>query len=191
MSDFELAGLAAGAYAVPASYAAGDVAAVRTGNVVAFRGTRPDALADWLRDLDAVPVYDQVLGYCHRGFIDGARATLPLILADRAVPLLLVGHSLGGALALLTAALLLAERRPVLGVATFGAPRAAGGRLRAALMETTVRQYRHGDDPVTEVPFLPLVFEHPTQLIAIGQPSVDPLTDHAISGYLAALAPAA
>jgi fermentation-respiration switch protein FrsA (DUF1100 family) len=189
VTDADLAALSAAAYTAPAAWAAGDVAATLTGNVVAFRGTVPDCLADWLRDFDAVPVDDADLGWCHAGFRDGARAVFPAILAGTTGPLVLTGHSLGGALAVLTAALLRAAGQPVAELVTFGAPRAGGFRAQQLLDGVAIRQYRNAADPVPDVPWLPGLFTHMRRLTPIiGRGAPDPLDDHAISAYRAALA---
>src|SRR6185437_9905361 len=101
-----LAQLAADSYTCPASWRVGDVegciARIDGMSVVAFRGTEPLSIADWMRDLDAVPMRHPAIGWCHRGFLTGALAIIPLIRRDLGPePLILTGHSLGGALALI------------------------------------------------------------------------------------------
>lgn len=174
---------------------AGDVAARITAigelDVVAFRGTVD--IADWLRDFDAVPLYDPRVGSCHAGFLTGARAVLPAIINHRALeqrPRVLVGHSLGGALALVLGGLLIAAGQPPLHVETYGAPRAGFDTLANVYDGVSVAQYRNGNDPVPEVPVFP--YRHVRPRLAIGAPHLDPIRCHFIAAYqgsIDALAP--
>lgn len=191
MTDFDLCRLAAATYTDAPTWQAGDVAAVRTGDVIAFRGTEPASWADWLRDFDAIPVWDQALGWCHQGFLDGARAIWPLLDVNGMRSLTLTGHSMGGALAILTAAKLITAGMRVDAVVTFGAPRCGGVRVEDILSHTPLRLYRHGDDPVPDLPVAPMLLRQPGTLIRIGTPTLNPIADHFVSGYLAALAPVA
>lgn len=190
MTDADLARLAARSYSAVPTWQSGDARAVRSGFVITVPGTDPARLEDWLTDLDAIPDHDRVLGICHYGFLLRARALLPLILRDMdpREPLTLAGHSMGGAVAVLLAADLLALGRPVSTVVTFGAPRAGGWWVRWLLRGVSVRQYRCGRDPVTSaVPRLWGLFWHARRPIAIGRSEPNPLCDHAITAYAAAL----
>lgn len=190
MSDFDLCRLAAATYTDTPTWQVGDVAAFRWGDTLAFRGTEPGSIDDWIRDFDAFPVWDSVLGWCHRGFCDGSRAIWPVLDFDGMQRVVVVGHSMGGAFAIQTAARLIASGMYVDAVVTFGAPRCIGvlgGRLLAKAGRLTL--YRHGDDPVPMVPIEPFLLEQPASLTQLGRPTLDPIADHFISGYLAALAP--
>lgn len=187
MSDWDLCRLAAATYTDTPTWRAGDVAAFRWGDILAFRGTEPENVADWLRDFDCVPRWDTKLGFCHRGFLDGARALWSLINLNSMHRMTIVGHSMGGALAILTAAKLVSMGMHVDAVVTFGAPMCCGEGPDTILSRTPLRLYRHGDDPVPMVPWIPGVFEQPAPLTQIGRPTLDPIADHFISGYLAAL----
>jgi triacylglycerol lipase len=95
------------------------VGEIEDGVVVAFRGTLPlnihqiTSLLDWINDFEAVPVIvANFPGAVHRGFLDALNAVLPGIetqlqqqrtrsLAQK--PLLVTGHSKGGAIAGLAA----------------------------------------------------------------------------------------
>lgn len=191
MTDFDLCKFAAATYTDTPTWQVGDVAAFRYDGVLAFRGTEPENVADWIRDFDAFPVWDSVLGWCHRGFRDGSRAIWPLLDFNGMQRIVVTGHSMGGAFAIQTAARLVASGMHVDAVVTFGAPRcigSQGARLLAKARRLTL--YCHGDDPVPMVPWMRGLFEQPAPLTQIGRATLDPIADHFISGYLAALAAA-
>lgn len=192
IDDLALAELSAAAYDEPAAWSRGDVHAIRRDldaktTAIAFRGTA-DA-ADALRDARAWPAWDRNLGWCHSGFLSGARSVVGQIAADLAGRrVILCGHSLGGALALLTGALFVVEHRNPTAIVTFGAPRAGFKRYADTLRMTAVRQYRLGDDPVTEVPWLCGLYRHPRPLRQLAAPwAIDPLEDHHVARYVAAV----
>lgn len=120
--------------------------------VVAFPGT--DSVMNWVRDLDFVPGdFGSDIGPLHEGFGKGALGLwtqLRPMLASKRV--WFTGHSLGGALALIVAAFAKEEQFVAEAVVTFGAPRAGTVRLREWMTVLAVRQYRHRDDMVPEVP---------------------------------------
>lgn len=190
MTDLDLCHVAQEAYTAPPSYQSGDVQAILRWAapkepVIAFKGTSPDSLADWLRDLDAAPMSDHALGVCHRGFLTGAQGALEWVLtASHGCRVSLVGHSLGGALAALTGALLGSQGSPVAQVVTFGCPRVGFAGVRMALTGVRCARYVHGNDIV---PTLPPGFEHHT-LDAIDLPAgLAPLGNHFITNYLKAM----
>lgn len=96
--------------------------------ILAFRGTQPDKVKDWLYDLDAHQVNGPV-GKVHEGFL----CALHYIWIDlwntlqreRGMRnLWITGHSLGGALAVLATAKLRFEKaQPISGLYTYGQPR--------------------------------------------------------------------
>lgn len=194
ISDLDLCRASALAYSKAPTLAVGDVHAVLTPmdghTVVAFRGTVPTSWQDWFRDADAfpTPVADHPrLGLCHRGFVTGAESILPLLRPSLSAPYILTGHSLGGALAIATAALLTDIGFPPARLVTFGAPRVGiGSALATILKDVTMTLYRDGDDPVPEVPIYP--FRHPCALTAIGVPLIDPIEAHSIARYSALIA---
>ncbi len=96
--------------------------------VLAFRGTNPTTLPNWVTDavvrLVACGEYD---GRVHYGFSAALRRTWgliePILEAARDRPLFVTGHSMGGALAVLAACRLARAGRPPVATYTFGAPR--------------------------------------------------------------------
>jgi hypothetical protein len=185
LTDSQIAALAAAAYTAAPTWQAGDVHAVRVDvpdlTVVAWRGTVPTSLDDWLRDVDAVPTWHPQLGICHRGFLTGAEALMPAILADTAGDtLVMTGHSLGGALAIAGTGLAVAAGRSPAGLVTFGAPRVGFHTLRTLLDRVPIRQYRNASDPVPDVPPF---YEHVAELIEIGEPDFGGIHDHAVALY--------
>lgn len=163
----------------------------RSAVLVAFQGTHDVAQA--LEDLDVRPRFMAGVGYVHHGFSELAEAAFPLV-RDLAIeigkPLVLAGHSLGGAVALLVGALLVRANLPPATVLAFGAPRISVGAAVGRVYRrdrTPLFLYRHGADLVPE---LPPVFSHPAELIQIGPPGdgiEDGIADHAIDRYVAAL----
>lgn len=197
MSDLELARLCLDAYSAIPTYdvhglevrATAGPAAWGDADVLAFRGT--DSVIDWIRDAAWRPFRDRDLGWCHGGFLLGS-AAVDARIEYGARPLVLAGHSLGGAVALALGARLAARGRPPALLVTFGAPRVGMGKYAALLAGVPVRQYRRGNDPVTQFPFAipPLLrFQHAREpLILIGEPSDRPFDCHRMAGYLADLA---
>ena len=142
--------------------------------IVALPGTHVDDLLQWLRDLATwPPIAFPRVGLCHPGFGEGGTAIAERVLkAVRGEKRLLsvIGHSLGGAMALVVGARLIDAGFRVR-VITYGAPRVAfvlnlalSRRLAGAL---DLVEYRRAGDPVPTVPFWPL-FRHVTRGAAIG-----------------------
>ncbi len=132
--------------------------------IIAFRGTEPTNLKDWFRDLDA-HFAPGPAGRVHHGFLkacnevwDGADGLRSLLLGyrDNEQSLWLAGHSLGGALALLTAARLRhTERLPIQGLYTIGQPRVGDSAFARSLADgISDRYFRfvNNNDVVTRVP---------------------------------------
>lgn len=192
MTDADLAWLAQQAYTARPTFVSGDVCATLTWGspkepVVAFKGTSPDSLGDWLRDLDCIPAHDADLGWCHAGFLSGAREALEWVrTASQGCPATVVGHSLGGALAALSGALLRCRGYPVRRLVTFGCPKVGFWGVRKALAGVPMARYVHGDDPV---PAVPPFFEHHVEasLPLNSDRSVAPIGDHSIDLYRKAL----
>jgi triacylglycerol lipase len=120
--------------------------------VVAFRGTEPINADDWLSDVNyhQCTLSDDVPGLLHSGFAnalgDGVteqmRDALANLVGGEETRLFLTGHSLGGALAVVAAALLHFHfHRKVAGVFTYGQPRVGNPSFSAA--------FDHALGPVT------------------------------------------
>lgn len=131
--------------------------------LIAFRGTEPLNIKDWVTDLMIATVYAPVgVGKVHQGFDAAFAAIRPqLELAlneqyDGHSPIWITGHSLGGALSVLAAVqLVFGQKLPVQGVYTFGQPR-IGDRTFAkfvgkALQDRVVR-FVNDRDIVPQVP---------------------------------------
>jgi len=162
--------------------------------IVAFRGSV--TAEDWARDFIVAPITDRdhpQLGPCHAGFLDGAQSIVGEV-ADAVTdkPWIVTGHSLGGALALGVAALMVCASKPPLAFVTFGAPHFGGDQFVNWLMRVAGRQYRRGNDPVPLIPFdAPPLFrflDARAPLIEVGQPERDMFKCHAIVGYCADVA---
>jgi triacylglycerol lipase len=96
--------------------------------ILAFRGTQPNMIRDWLSDLDAHQVNGPV-GKVHEGFLCALHYiwldVWKTLQKERGMrSLWITGHSLGGALAVLATAKLRFEKaQPISGLYTFGQPR--------------------------------------------------------------------
>jgi len=144
--------------------------------VVSFRGTQLvsffDALADFATDAMLVPKADlRGGGRAHSGFLDALEPVWEaLVRSLRGTgPVLLTGHSLGGALATLAARWAIAERAfDVRGLCTFGAPRVGDaafveGLEEGGLAQNMLRVVNNAD----LVPHLPpeLFYRHAGRLL--------------------------
>ncbi|MGW8375203.1 lipase family protein [Streptomyces sp. ODS28] len=132
--------------------------------IVAFRGTEPTKVRDWLSDVNAPgSAGPGGHGMVHVGFnqaLDAVFTQLKDTLAefrDQGQTLWITGHSLGGALAMLAAARLHFEDPRLLadGVYTFGQPRTCDSALAESYDSAfATRHYRfvNNNDIVTQLP---------------------------------------
>ncbi len=137
--------------------------------VLSFRGTDPRIMGDLIKDADALPTPHRDGGRAHNGFQKGL-AEVSVAMRDhvadakRAAPglrLLLTGHSLGAATAVLAALEL--GRETVSGVYTYGSPRIMNAALRSVYRErgfdAITYRYRKCWDGIADIPTPPL-YEH-------------------------------
>jgi triacylglycerol lipase len=153
--------------------------------VVAFRGTEPDKLRDWMSDLDT-QFADGPFGRVHNGFwrallrvaddLDACVAEFQ----DQGQSLWVTGHSLGAALATLAAARWREKDKPVNGLYDFGSPR-VGDRVfeRTFDQDSGARNFRfvNNTDLVTRVPLRAMGFSHAGTMLYFtdkGELSADP-----------------
>ncbi|KWT83926.1 MULTISPECIES: lipase family protein [unclassified Variovorax] len=139
--------------------------------LVSFRGTQPDEIRDLATNLQAHQVeWPESGGRVHAGFARAARAMMPMLRewleegegAGRSA-LILTGHSLGAALATLSATVL----APSL-LATLGSPRVGNTAFVAPLAEVPVLRLVNGCDVVTQLPPAFSLYAHagPTSYIS-------------------------
>ncbi|HEX4795462.1 MAG TPA: lipase family protein [Humisphaera sp.] len=112
--------------------------------ILAFRGTDPVTLPNWLTDVVVKLVErDEYDGRVHHGFSSVLRRTwdkVEDVLAEAGdKPLFLTGHSMGGALAVLTACRLAKLGRPPIATYTFGSPRIGDHAFCAGYEQPTYR----------------------------------------------------
>ncbi|MFF7454585.1 lipase family protein [Kitasatospora sp. NPDC008115] len=132
--------------------------------VTAFRGTEAQQIRDWLTDGTTPPWPGPAgTGYVHYGFAEALDSVFPDVaktLADLRTggqSVWFTGHSLGGALAMLTAARLSLEdpRLQADGVYTFGQPRTCDRLLAAAYnkgLQGRTHRFVHDNDIVPQLP---------------------------------------
>lgn len=137
------------------------------------RGTEPTNVLDWLTDVSYEPEQVEGIGAIHGGFYRSVEALWPAIMSQLGdaleggpgvaplEALYLTGHSLGGALAAVTAALLAhrdacARPRGVLrGVCTYGQPMIGGPELARRCEDRfgwLVHRHVFGRDVVPQLP---------------------------------------
>ena len=137
-----------------AIFAFGTVHAGDHSALIAFRGTQPDEIRHLATSLQAQQcVWTESGGRAHAGFAKAARDVMPQLhdwLAGVGIQrsrLILAGHSLGAALATLTATVL----RPDL-LVTLGSPRVGDAEFVAVLADTNIVRPVDGCDVVTQLP---------------------------------------
>lgn len=139
--------------------------------IVAFRGTEPAQIKDWLTDVNSLACPGPAgKGFVHEGFNRALDSIYPQVrdvvqrFRDGEQSLWFTGHSLGGALAMLASARMYFEEPELLpdGVYTFGQPRTCDRLLAAPYNEAfTSRVFRfvNNNDIVAQVPPEP-AFHH-------------------------------
>lgn len=144
--------------------------------LIAPRGTEGSKLLsgngwrDILRDIRAFPWHDKRVGWSHSGFLKGAQGLVDdclktLISPEK--PLVLVGHSMGGAIALNAGAMLAAEGYEVALIVTFGSPRTFLKNTAKKFCDSMIPcvQYSNDGDPVTNVPWRWWHYRHAKEVL--------------------------
>jgi triacylglycerol lipase len=145
--------------------------------VIAFRGTEPSNIKDWMTDADLEKCtgpfnarvhsgFDRALGYVWEDIVSTLNA-----FQNNRQSLWITGHSLGAALAILTTAYLRDAGRklgdpkdkPVNGTYTFGSPRAGNHDFEHAVNQDSgsrIFRFVNNNDLVTRVPPRELDYSH-------------------------------
>jgi hypothetical protein len=137
--------------------------------IVAFRGTEK-RVADWLTDLNAVGT-TKSYGRVHRGFwaaFQGVADLLDAAITDLGSPkLVLTGHSLGGALAVIAAAEW-SGKYPIQSIYTYGQPAVGKGHFPEFMRQNYDSLFYRfvNDDDI--VPMVPPLYRHTGQLYHLG-----------------------
>lgn len=136
--------------------------------VLVFRGS--DQIADWLRNFWAMlRLVNRLPGRLHSGFMQAIEAVDQQILGQlQPIPTIVLGHSAGGAAAMLTAL----EILDVIQVVTFGSPMVGDREFCAEYdrrLGAQTTRYVYGFDPV---PYLPcgIGYAHAGQQIRLNPP---------------------
>lgn len=137
---------------------AGIVAEGPAFSAVVFRGS--DDVRAWMTNLDALPEPWRGGGRSHRGFAAALDTAWPMIgplVGRTSRPLVMTGHSLGGALATLAASL-----RPEAELITFGSPRVGDAAFADTMARRTAESRRYVDnrDVVCRLPSARLGYRH-------------------------------
>jgi hypothetical protein len=146
------------------------VGEIEDGIVLAFRGTLPfnihqiTSIRDWINDFEAVPInVDGFPGAVHKGFFSALNVLVPGIatqlqqqrvgsLVDK--PLLITGHSKGGAVAGLAAWRFQEIENTSVKIVTFAAAKPADATFREAYTQAGIDhvRYEYNNDIVPHVP---------------------------------------
>jgi V8-like Glu-specific endopeptidase len=151
---------------VEARAAQGFVASSAEVVLVSFRGT--ESTSDWLSNLQVRPQTVAGLGRVHAGFwgqFTALQAQLESRLAMRqGVPLVVTGHSLGGAIAVL-AAITWAASHSLRALYTYGQPAVAQGEAVTAISTALAGRYHRLVNDADIVPRVPPGYRHTGQLL--------------------------
>ena len=158
------------------SSAQGMVASHEKYIAVVFRGT--DEMADWLDNINAFST-KVLFGAFHRGFYQSVQDIwapmddeIKRLQGIEKRPVWFTGHSLGGAMAAIAAAMFVHEDRPFSGVYTFGQPRCMDrDTCRIFNMEAKDRfhRFQNNNDIVTRIPSRLMGYSHVGRCIYISE----------------------
>ena len=146
------------------------------GIIVSCRGTEPTKFSDILADLKTYPIRHPRNGRVHRGFYDYSMKVydeiLDIVQKNRKnnENVYVVGHSLGGAMAVLIAEALTNDGIPVKELRTYGQPRVGNRLFRQHLEGCDIGayiRYVNNNDIVPSVPPTWLLFVHGGKLMYI------------------------
>jgi triacylglycerol lipase len=182
--------------------------------VVVFRGTEGHEIDDIKADVDAVMVVADTVGRVHRGFkreVDELWEPLEEALRENTKPLWFAGHSLGGAMATISAGRCVLSPIPSNPEAlfTFGSPR-VGNRRYINFVKMNHYRWVNNNDIVTRMPPRWLGYTHAGRelyldaygkvrnysswrvfrdrwwgfMLSLRKWKVDHLSDHLISSYI-------
>ena len=160
-------------------------------DALVFRGSV--TFEDWVRDADALPVSDPEVGLVHHGFLAGLDDLLAQALPAMQSPIVLTGHSLGGARARIAAGKLIARHRLVAQVITFGSPKPGYFNLANILQRSSCAHssYRHASDVVPDLP-PGSAWQHTEQYVELTADASDSVlagaANHSMALYCKALA---
>lgn len=143
---------------------------------MAFRGT--DELEDWLDNIK-ITATKQLFGHFHLGFWEAVQDIWPPMLAcyeeaqkNGSRPLFITGHSLGGAMATIAAAIMMHENKAVASVYTFGQPRTMRP-LTSMKFNTKCKniffRFHNNNDIVTRIPARIAGYSHVGTYLYISQ----------------------
>lgn len=139
-------------------------------DVLSCRGS--DCIEDWLRDGYARPFLYLPFGFVHDGFFLGIPKAYAALASLITQPIILTGHSLGGAHAQLLAGLFTLAGELPAKVCTFGSPKVGYQKFSEVVAPIpSYTLYKNGPDYVTDVPLTtPLFpFMHARPLTAINE----------------------
>jgi hypothetical protein len=186
MTDLQYARLSRDAYrpAAPGVVRIGweDISADIVGAVVAVRGT--NSYATMARDMEINPLLHAGMGPCQAGALRAALGLLPLI--PDAVDTF-TGHSEGGCIATILAALRVLAGIRTAGLVTWDNPKAGGVGVAVPLRGVDCRAYKFRGSVVSDWPFC--LDAHVRPLIPICDWTIDPVRAHSIDracGWLSA-----
>ena len=145
------------------------VRVTHTDNYVVVRGT--DSLADWLEINTKIGMEDTpaLHGQIHKGFKWATLSLLPdlMLAVDASLPTTFIGHSMGGAVAQLLAAIFVQNRKDVNEVITFGQPKVGDKKFVKWWDSQGIVTHRivNQQDLVTTLPWRLGKYKHTKQVV--------------------------